>query len=187
MAQLISFEIWKAAMIGDSGVGKSSFLARIRHGIFSEGIARNNEAHIHIPIRINNCNGGVDILDAGTDALYQADHNREYPITHAFVFVYDITDRTSFENLQKYYDNVLLLKNDTAEVMLIGAKCDLTEKRKILYFEAAELAESWGCPFYETSALLDINTQQVAYQLFQLLRQIPSKDQTDTSAKCSIQ
>ena len=41
--------------------------------------------------------------------------------------------------------------------VLVGNKCDLESKRCVLTAEGLELATQWKCPFFEVSALRNID------------------------------
>lgn len=65
--------------------------------------------------------------------------------------LYDITDRTSFENLSNLLKEINECSNPHV-IHLIGAKSDLQSKRAVTYNEAKEFADNHGLLFTETSA-----------------------------------
>lgn len=66
----------------------------------------------------------------------------------------------SFEELQSFREQILRVKGDTpVPMVLIGNKCDLAEQRQVMTRQGQELAKSWGCPFFETSAQAEINIE----------------------------
>lgn len=81
-----------------------------------------------------------------------------YRNVHAVVFVYDITDRLSFENLNKWINELYLHVDLPSDIplMIIGNKCDLHADRNVLTSEAKALANSYGLPLWETSAKSDL-------------------------------
>jgi GTPase SAR1 family protein len=66
------------------------------------------------------------------------------------IFVYDITVRSSFENLEKWYKMVTDIANPA--IFVVGNKVDLEEQREIGNDEGKKWAESHGGEFLETSA-----------------------------------
>lgn len=70
-----------------------------------------------------------------------------------FLLVYDITSRSSFDEVAAMRSWLQRIK-DTAHVpiVLCGNKCDLASERVVNSWEGRQLAESWGVPFFETSA-----------------------------------
>ncbi|KAH8919246.1 P-loop containing nucleoside triphosphate hydrolase protein [Atractiella rhizophila] len=70
------------------------------------------------------------------------------------VFVYDITDRESFQFVQLAHQYFIQVKNvDWAPAVLVGTKEDLIGLRELEYSEGKELAKILACPFFEVSAL----------------------------------
>jgi GTPase SAR1 family protein len=67
------------------------------------------------------------------------------------VIVYDVTNRATFEVVEKFRNQILQdLDVSAAPMILVGNKCDLTTTREVATMEGAELAKSWGASFIET-------------------------------------
>ena len=87
-----------------------------------------------------------------------------YRSAQGITLVYDITDRTSFDNL-KYWINEIEQKANNWIVFLIGNKSDLDDKRTVSFEEGEALAKEFGMKFYETSAKYVINITEVYEEL----------------------
>ena len=57
------------------------------------------------------------------------------------LLVYDITSRSSFENVKKWMKEVKEHADPSVVMILIGNKCDLSENREVLYEEALNFSE----------------------------------------------
>ncbi|KAJ5066486.1 ras-related protein rab-13 [Anaeramoeba ignava] len=79
---------------------------------------------------------------------------------HGFLLCYDITNRTSFEKIQTYYERIEKGISHTTIKYLIGTKCDLENERKVSKEEAQNLANQLGIKFYEVSAKNKININE---------------------------
>ena len=66
--------------------------------------------------------------------------------------VYDITNRSSFVNLQRWLDEVKDHSHEYIQVILIGNKADLDDKREVTHQEGRKFAEDKGYMFLEVSA-----------------------------------
>ena len=55
-------------------------------------------------------------------------------------------------------------------MVLVGNKCDLEEERQVTSVEGQDLAKSFGCPIYETSAKARINVEEAFYELVREIR-----------------
>merc|ERR1712117_717605 len=87
--------------------------------------------------------------------------------------VFSITEDDSFQACQDFRDQILRVKSDeTIPFVLVGNKCDLTEKREVSQSHAQNRAESWKVPYVETSAKTRENVDKV---FFDLMRKIQSR------------
>ena len=85
--------------------------------------------------------------------------------------VYDITDRNSFLDIEKWLEDCYEKVVNYATYILIGSKCDLEDQRQVSYEEGNELAQSLGIDFFETSAKESLNVneafQKLAFKMVQ--------------------
>ncbi|KAJ7309524.1 hypothetical protein JRQ81_007570 [Phrynocephalus forsythii] len=82
---------------------------------------------------------------------------------HAFIVVYSIDNRKSFEGCPPYLAILVLhLKTVQQEspVLLVGNKLDMEQYRQVSKAEGTSLATKYGCMFYEVSACLDFESVQ---------------------------
>ena len=78
------------------------------------------------------------------------------------LIVYDVSDKKSFQLVDKYLDNVYSKKDKKKfPIILIGNKCDLDEEREVSFEEGKKKADSYQIDFYETSAKNNINVENV--------------------------
>lgn len=80
-----------------------------------------------------------------------------YRNTDAVIFAYDITNKSSFENLQKWFDEFQINTSTDRNIprVLIGNKKDLGSRREVRKEDARSLAVNAGVSFWETSAKSD--------------------------------
>ena len=90
---------------------------------------------------------------------------------HGFLFVYCITDRSSFDQLSQLRDQLLRAKDaDHIPYVIAGNKCDLESERQVTKTEGMEIAKSFECPFFETSAKSAINVEEAFGELVREIR-----------------
>lgn len=124
----------------------------------------------------------LDIIDtAGQEeyrdmlgSLFSADSTID-----GYLLVYDITSRTSLENLE-YFDE-LIQKNvesglrptgDPLPVKIVaGNKCDLADARTVSSAEGLAWAKAHGCGFMETSAKVMVNIEETFETLIRQVNQ----------------
>ena len=62
------------------------------------------------------------------------------------------------------------MDNENIPFILVGNKCDVPEERKVSIKEAEQRAQSWGCPYIETSAKTRKNVEEIFEKLMRLIR-----------------
>ncbi|XP_033729364.1 circularly permutated Ras protein 1-like [Pecten maximus] len=104
----------------------------------------------------------LDILDTAGQEEYSVVRDQYTRTGDAFLLVYSITDRSSFEEAEAIYDMLLKIKGDNhVPAVLCGNKIDLDATRDVSHDEGKVLAQKLGIPFMETSAKDGTNITQV--------------------------
>ena len=93
-----------------------------------------------------------------------------YRNVHAVIFVYDVTRKSTFDNIQKWLDEFQCNATHSKNIprLIIGNKCDLHADREVRTSEAKALASNCGIPLWETSAKSDLETDTIE-TIFQTL------------------
>lgn len=90
--------------------------------------------------------------------------------SHVAVVCYDITNKKSFQNLEKWINDVRLERGDDAIIVLVGNKLDLKNKRQVTAEECEELHKKVGSKFYiETSTKANHNVKLLFKKIGQCL------------------
>jgi small GTP-binding protein len=91
----------------------------------------------------------------------------------AFLLVFSITSRSSFDELDRHYAFIQRVKaeNDSPlRMILCGNKYDLKDSRQVSTEEAIAKANQWGIEYYETSAKTRHNVEEVVYNSIRSIR-----------------
>ncbi len=90
-----------------------------------------------------------------------------------FLVVFSLTSWQSFLDIRNVREQILRVKGtDNVPICLIGNKCDASLQRQVTPDDALALAQSWSCPYIETSAKLTINVNDT---FAEIVREINSK------------
>jgi Ras-related protein Rab-8A len=90
------------------------------------------------------------------------------------LLVYDVCDERSFNSMglwgadvdiRTWFQNVEQHATEGVHKILIGNKCDWTEKRVVSEDQGRALAQELGIPFIETSAKSNINVEEAFFSL----------------------
>ena len=103
----------------------------------------------------------LQIWDTAGQERFQTITTSYYHNSDGIAVVYDVTDRDSFDAVNRWFSDVQRLAAPDVCKMLIGNKSDLNEARKVSTKEGKALAASLGVPFLETSAKLCDNVQEM--------------------------
>ena len=156
----ISVTRHKVIFIGDANTGKTSIINRIIDNPFNDTY----EVSIGIDfmsknIRFRGQNIKIQIWDSAGQEKYKG-LIPSYVRNSSLVFiVYDISNRTSFENVQNWINFVKNIEKTT--MILCGNKIDLN--REVEIKEGKELAEREGIKFFECSAKTNENIKNMFY------------------------
>jgi GTPase SAR1 family protein len=75
-----------------------------------------------------------------------------------FLVIFSLTSWQSFLDIRTIRDQILRVKGtDNVPLCLVGNKCDASMQRQVTPDDALALAQTWTCPYLETSAKLSIN------------------------------
>lgn len=85
------------------------------------------------------------------------------------LLVYDITQRPSFESLQKWVEDIKLQSEPGIIITLIGNKSDLESNRMVSKSEGEKFAKDNNFTFYETSAVNGTNLNEIFESLLNLI------------------
>ena len=81
------------------------------------------------------------------------------------MLVYDITNKKSFENVEKWISDLKANADEDISMILLGNKTDLEDKRVVTTEEGKNKAEFYNLTFMETSALNGNNIQEAFNEL----------------------
>ena len=148
-------KLMKLIVVGDSGTGKSCLLHRFIEDTFSDdqtqtiGVEFGAKVVQLIGKRVK-----LQIWDTAGQERYKSVTRSYYRGAVAALIVYDITNRSSFDHVTNWINDVRQLAGKDVVVMLIGNKSDLanSDKRMVPHNEASLFAQENNLLHFETSA-----------------------------------
>ena len=81
------------------------------------------------------------------------------------LIVYDTTQKTSFENIDKWMAEIKDKSSKDMKLMIVGNKTDLKDERQVTTEEALVKAKDLEAPIMEASALDGSNVKEAFYDL----------------------
>ena len=149
----IKFEGIKILTLGNSKVGKTSFIYRYTDNLFQFNYV-STQGNDYLTKIVELPNGkmySVNFFDTAGQERFRAMSFNLIKKCDGILLIYDITDKESFESIPKWMENIQDNKGLDYPIILCGNKIDLENKRVISKKEGEELAQKFGITFFETS------------------------------------
>lgn len=134
--------IFKVVLIGDSGVGKSNIHSRYLNNEFNA----NSKTTVGVEFGtkksiINDYKIKTQIWDTAGQERYKSITTAYYKGAKGALVVYDITNKESLNNIDKWIPDLKNFADKDITVILIGNKCDLEEDRRVTVEEGEKKAK----------------------------------------------
>ena len=173
----------KLLILGDSIVGKTSFLDQFINNKFND--YQLSTIGFNILSKTINLSNGDKVKITFYDTSGQ-ERYKSLPINclrniQGIVLMYDITEKKSFNGINFWLNTIKNLEGDNiVPIILIGNKIDLEDKRKISKEEGKAKAESMKLNFYEISVKDKINIEAPINDLVnQVIKKINNEENVD--------
>ncbi|XP_018938103.1 ras-related protein Rab-37-like isoform X1 [Cyprinus carpio] len=152
---------FKVMLLGDSAVGKTCILVRFKDGAFLGG---NFIATVGIDFRnkvvtVDNMKVKLQMWDTAGQERFRSVTHAYYRDAQALLLLYDITRKSSFDNIRAWLTEIYEYAQKDVVIMLLGNKSDMAAERVITHEEGEKLAKEYGVPFMETSAKTGVNVE----------------------------
>ena len=176
---------FKILLIGDSSVGKTSVLLRFVDDKFTPEF----QTTIGVDFKISTfeIEGKViklQLWDTAGQDRFRNIVSSYYRGAQGICLLYDITATSSFQSITKWHEESNKYLSESIPKLLIGNKADLNSSREISHEQGAELAESYGMEFIETSAKNGTGVKEafemMARSIFNSLSSIPQPSYSAT-------
>ncbi|XP_061577801.1 ras-related protein Rab-8B-like isoform X2 [Cololabis saira] len=123
--------------------------------------------------------GGAGEVSHHYYSLLQRSHG--FFVLQGIMLVYDICNEKSFDNIKNWIRNIEEHASSDVEKMVLGNKCDMTDRRQVSKDRGEKLAIDYGVKFMETSAKTSLNVEEAFYTMGRdILHNLNSKT-TDNS------
>lgn len=175
--------VFKIVFVGDSAVGKTSFLRRLCEARFSPGMAATVGIDYRVKtVTVDNAQVALQLWDTAGQERYRCISQQFFRKADGVVVMYDLTAKQSFLSIRQWLSSVEEAVGDRIPVLLLGNKLDNEKEREVPRGLGEQLAKENNLIFYECSACSGHNTKESLLHLARLL-----KEQEDTVRKDIIQ
>uniref|UniRef100_A0A6G1S7E1 Ras-related protein Rab-3 n=1 Tax=Aceria tosichella TaxID=561515 RepID=A0A6G1S7E1_9ACAR len=162
--------MFKILIIGNSSVGKTSFLFRYADDSFTSAFVSTVGIDFKVKTVIRKEKRmKLQIWDTAGQERYRTITTAYYRGAMGFILMYDVTNEDSFNSVQDWVTQIKTYSWDNAQVILVGNKSDIERDRVISYDRGKQLADQLGLEFFETSAKENINVKNVFERLVDII------------------
>jgi Ras-related protein Rab-1A len=151
-------------LLGDNCVGKScllqSYFGSIDLYYYTDTAGVDLKTKM---LRTQNKTIRLRLWDASGNPKLQNLISTYFNLSDGAFICFDLTTQDSFQHTKTHIKQFRAIKEE-APMFLIGCKSDLVRKRVVSSDEAKELADSFGIPYFEVSALNKMNVKETFEQ-----------------------
>jgi small GTP-binding protein len=170
MSSLLMYDhIEKIIIVGDSCVGKSNIMLRFTEKTFLDDSPVT--IGVEFSTKIVSCNGKgykLQLWDTAGQEAFRSIVKAYYRNSSGAIIVYDISNRTTFESVTYWMEEIKEVNDEDIPIMLIGNKND-TYERDVTFEEGEEFAKNNNMIFFECSAKNDVNVLTVFNELVKII------------------
>lgn len=153
---------FKLVFLGEQSVGKTSLITRFMYDSFDNTY----QATIGIDflsktMYLEDRTVRLQLWDTAGQERFRSLIPSYIRDSSVAVVVYDITNRQSFANTNKWVDDVRAERGGDVIIVLVGNKTDLNEKRQVTTEEGERRAKEYKVMFVETSAKAGLNVKSL--------------------------
>jgi Ras-related protein Rab-11A len=150
--------VFKCVILGDSGVGKSNLMSQWVKSEFT----KDSKSTIGVDFATKEIKHENEVIkcelwDTAGQERFRAVTAAYYRGALGALLVYDITNRQSFQNCERWLRELRAHTDKSVVAMLVGNKCDLRHRQQVDVEDAKDFAEDNNLAFIETSALDNTN------------------------------
>ena len=157
---------FKTVIIGEAGVGKTSIVQQFVNKCFQEKYVETIGVEFFTKtFKINDKIIKAEIWDTAGSERFASITKNYYRGADGALIVYDISNKTTFDNVENWFNDLKNACKEEAFIILIGNKNDLENQRQVSNNMLINLGKNLGIAVMETSAKDDYNINESFYLL----------------------
>jgi len=150
----LPLDIHQIVIFGPGGAGKSCITSQFIKQAFHDKYDPTVEDNYSKDVMFEGEEHTLDIADTAGQEEYEQIRKSYYKSAEGFICVYDVTDRESFEETEKFFNEIAGCRNLDAgwALVIVGNKIDLEEEREVSSEDGEEQAQRYNAKYMECSA-----------------------------------
>ncbi|XP_025065820.1 EF-hand calcium-binding domain-containing protein 4A isoform X2 [Alligator sinensis] len=164
--------IFKVVFVGNSGVGKSSFIHRFCYDRSLAEISATIGIDYQVKsLMVDNARVALQLWDTAGQERFRSITKQYFRKADGILVMYDVTAECSFTAVRNWMSNIQEGIEDGAVIFLLGNKVDAVEQEThdVPKLEGERLAKEYKAVFYECSAMTGYNIAEPMLHMARLL------------------
>ncbi|XP_017591399.1 EF-hand calcium-binding domain-containing protein 4B isoform X2 [Corvus cornix cornix] len=187
--------LFKIIFVGNSSVGKTSFLRRFCEDRFFPGTAATVGVDYNVrTVAVDHTQVALQLWDTAGQERYRSITKQFFRKADGVIVMYDITAKDTFTAVKQWLISIEEASGENVPVLLLGNKTDNEKEREVPMGMGDHLAKDYNLIFYECSAYSGYNVEKSVLHLARILKEHEDKVkektielQSDTNKKsCCI-
>ncbi|KAM9293535.1 EF-hand calcium-binding domain-containing protein 4B isoform 1-T1 [Morus bassanus] len=168
--------LFKIIFVGNSSVGKTSFLRRFCEDRFFPGTAATVGVDYNVKtITVDNTQVALQLWDTAGQERYRSITKQFFRKADGVIVMYDITAKDTFTAVKQWLISIEETTGENVPVLLLGNKTDNEKEREVPMGMGELLAKDYNLIFYECSAYSGYNTKKSVLHLARILKEHEDK------------
>ena len=149
-------KVFKVLVLGEYGVGKTSLAQRFVNNIFYKevlvGTSGISDIIMNHSMKVDQQDITLQIWDTASQERFRSLTSSFYRNTEGVMIVFDITNKTSFEQVNHWINEAKENIDHEVPIVLVGNKVDCQSNRTVDNSTAHRFSEEVGISYIEASA-----------------------------------
>ncbi|CAN2387369.1 Calcium release activated channel regulator [Pristimantis euphronides] len=168
--------LFKIVMVGNSSVGKTSFLRRFCEDNFYPGTSATVGIDYSVKtVTVENCQVALQLWDTAGQERYRSITKQFFRKADGVIIMYDITSKETFTGVRQWLTSVEEGAEENIPILLLGNKTDNEKEREVPFGLGEHLAKDCNLIFYECSASSGHNVKESVLHLSMILKEQEDK------------
>ncbi|TRZ13590.1 hypothetical protein HGM15179_013517 [Zosterops borbonicus] len=158
--------LFKIIFVGNSSVGKTSFLRRFCEDRFFPGTAATVGVDYNVrTVTVDHTQVALQLWDTAGQERYRSITKQFFRKADGVIVMYDITAKDTFTAVKQWLISIEEATGENVPVLLLGNKTDNEKEREVPMGMGDHLAKDYNLIFYECSAYSGYNVEKSVLHL----------------------